>query len=111
MLSGQIARRPVRHGVGLPGTVTVNDDNARAFARFGWATLAYTLFVVLFGAWVRITGSGAGCGQHWPTCHGQIVPRSPQLETIIEFTHRATSGLYGLLVIGLLVWAIRRFPR
>ena len=47
MLSGQIARRPVRHGVGLPGTVTVNDDNARAFARFGWATLAYTLFVVL----------------------------------------------------------------
>jgi len=39
------------------------------------------------------------------------VPRSPELETIIEFTHRATSGLYGLLVIGLLVWAIRRFPR
>lgn len=91
--------------------MTTTDDNARAFARFGWATLAYTLFVVLFGAWVRITGSGAGCGQHWPTCHGQIVPRSPELETIIEFTHRATSGLYGLLVIGLLVWAIRRFPR
>lgn len=86
-------------------------DENRAFVRFGWATLAYTLFVVLFGAWVRITGSGAGCGQHWPTCHGQLVPRSPGIETVIEFTHRATSGLYGLLVIALLVWAIRRFDR
>lgn len=84
---------------------------ARRFSRFGWGLLAYTLFVVLFGAWVRITGSGAGCGQHWPTCHGQIVPRSPTIETVIEFTHRLTSGLYGLLVIALLVWAIRRFPR
>ncbi len=73
--------------------------------------LVYTIFVVLFGAYVRITGSGAGCGQHWPTCHGEIVPRAPELETIIEFTHRATSGVYGLLVIALLVWAIRRFPR
>ncbi len=73
--------------------------------------MAYTLFVVLFGAWVRITGSGAGCGQHWPTCHGQVVPRSPSIETVIEFTHRATSGAYGLLVIALLVWAIRAFPR
>ncbi|MBL4687224.1 MAG: COX15/CtaA family protein [Nannocystaceae bacterium] len=83
----------------------------RAFAYFGWATLAYTMFVVLFGAWVRITGSGAGCGQHWPTCHGQIVPRSPSVATIIEFTHRATSGAYGLLVVVLLIWAIRSFPR
>ncbi|MEM6989867.1 MAG: COX15/CtaA family protein [Myxococcota bacterium] len=89
----------------------MDDGRSSAFARFGWATLAYTLFVVLFGAWVRITGSGAGCGQHWPTCHGQIVPRSPTVETVIEFTHRATSGLYGLLVLALLVWAIRRFER
>lgn len=84
---------------------------ARRFSRFGWALLAYTIFVVAFGAWVRITGSGAGCGQHWPSCHGQIVPRSPSTETIIEFSHRLTSGLYGILVIVLLVWAIRRFPR
>ncbi|MEZ4430185.1 MAG: COX15/CtaA family protein [Nannocystaceae bacterium] len=73
--------------------------------------LGYTLFVVLFGAFVRITGSGAGCGQHWPTCKGEIVPRSPTLETIIEFTHRATSGLYGLLVLALLVMAIRGYRR
>ena len=92
--------------------MTQQDGSAvRRFSRFGWALLAYTIFVVAFGAWVRITGSGAGCGQHWPTCHGQIVPRSPSAETIIEFSHRLTSGLYGILVIVLLVWAIRRFPR
>jgi cytochrome c oxidase assembly protein subunit 15 len=89
----------------------VDASAARRFSRFGWALLAYTIFVVAFGAWVRITGSGAGCGQHWPTCHGQIVPRSPSTATIIEFSHRLTSGLYGILVLVLLVWAIRRFPR
>jgi len=55
--------------------------------------LAYTLFVVVFGAVVRITGSGAGCGQHWPTCHGEIVHLPRSLETAIELTHRVTSGL------------------
>ena len=69
------------------------------------------MFVTLFGALVRITGSGAGCGQHWPTCQGEIahVPRS--LETLIEFTHRITSGLLGLAILGLLVAAFRRFER
>lgn len=90
---------------------SIDASAARRFSRFGWGLLAYTIFVVAFGAWVRITGSGAGCGQHWPTCHGEIVPRSPSIETVIEFSHRLTSGLYGILVLGLLVWAIRRFPR
>ncbi len=89
----------------------VDASRARWVARFGWALLAYTLFVVAFGAWVRITGSGAGCGQHWPTCHGEIVPPSPTVETIIEFTHRLTSGVYGIVVVAFLVVAIRRFPR
>ncbi|MGB1012747.1 MAG: COX15/CtaA family protein [Nannocystaceae bacterium] len=79
--------------------------------RFAWGLLAYTIFVILFGAWVRITGSGAGCGEHWPTCHGEIVPRAPEIETIIEFTHRLTSGVYGILVVLLLIAVIRRFPR
>jgi heme A synthase len=83
----------------------------RRLARYGWALLVYTMFVVAFGAWVRISGSGAGCGQHWPTCHGEIVPPSPTVETVIEFTHRLTSGAYGIFVLGLLVWAIRRFPK
>jgi heme A synthase len=65
----------------------------------------YILLVILYGAWVRISGSGAGCGAHWPTCNGQIVPFSPSEKTIVEFTHRVTSGLLGPLVIGLVVWA------
>jgi len=88
----------------------VADTRAR-FCWFAWASLAYTVLVILFGAVVRITGSGAGCGQHWPTCHGEVIPVSPTIETMIEFSHRATSGLCGLVVIGLLLAAIRLFPR
>lgn len=87
---------------------------AAARARFrslAWGTLAYTVLVILFGAVVRITGSGAGCGQHWPTCHGEIVPISPTIETIIEFSHRVTSGLCGIIVLALLIAALRGFPR
>ncbi len=84
---------------------------ARArFQRLAWAVLAYTVLVILFGAWVRITGSGAGCGEHWPSCHGELVPRSPSIATVIEFTHRVTSGLC-LFAVLWLVWAARRaFP-
>lgn len=84
--------------------------NPAGFARYGWATLAFTIAVVLWGAYVRATGSGAGCGAHWPLCDGQVVPRSPRLETLIELTHRITSGLSLLLVLGLGVWAVRLFP-
>jgi heme A synthase len=62
-------------------------------------TLAYTLLVILFGALVRITGSGAGCGQHWPTCHGDVTHLPANLQTWIEYTHRATSALCGLIVL------------
>lgn len=81
------------------------------FARFAAFVLAFLLFVIVFGAWVRITGSGAGCGDHWPTCHGELVPRSPSLQTLIEYTHRVTSGTLGLFALALPVWAFRLFPR
>ena len=83
----------------------------RRLERIAWAVLAYTVLVILFGAWVRITGSGAGCGEHWPSCHGELVPRSPTAATIIEFTHRVTSGLCLLSVLALLWLARRVFPR
>ncbi|ACL63583.1 cytochrome oxidase assembly [Anaeromyxobacter dehalogenans 2CP-1] len=82
----------------------------KAFARFAWSVLAYNLAVVVWGAFVRATGSGAGCGKHWPMCNGEVVPRSPALETVIEFTHRATSGVALLLVVALVVAARRTFP-
>lgn len=83
----------------------------RGFVRFTWGVLAYNLAVIVWGAFVRATGSGAGCGRHWPLCNGQVVPRAQQLETLIEFTHRLTSGLAGLLVIAMVVWAMRAFPK
>ena len=82
----------------------------RAFTRFAWSVLAVNLAVVAWGAFVRATGSGAGCGKHWPTCNGEIVPRAPALATTIEFAHRASSGVALLLVVVLVVWAIRAFP-
>jgi heme A synthase len=79
--------------------------------RFAAGTLSYTVFVILFGAVVRITGSGAGCGQHWPTCHGDIAHLPRTLETAIELTHRVTSGLALVAVLGLLVVTLREAPR
>ncbi len=78
-----------------------------SLARYAWGVLVYNLGVVLWGAYVRATGSGAGCGSHWPLCNGDVMPREPQIETIIEFTHRATSGVALLAVIGLFLWARR----
>jgi heme A synthase len=73
--------------------------------------LAYTVLVILFGAVVRITGSGAGCGQHWPTCQGDVAHLPKTLETAIELTHRITSGLSMLVVFGLAVYTMRRTTR
>lgn len=81
------------------------------FARYAWAVLVYNVCVIVFGAFVRATGSGAGCGSHWPTCNGVLVPRGPALETIIEFTHRISSGITLVLIVGLLVWAWRSYPK
>ena len=80
------------------------------FAIYAWAVLAYNLFVVGWGAFVRATGSGAGCGSHWPLCNGEVVPRAAALETLIEFTHRLTSGLSLVAVIVMLLWAFRAYP-
>ncbi len=75
--------------------------------RFAWAVVAYNILVILWGALVRATGSGAGCGNHWPLCNGQVIPLSPRIDTIIEFTHRCMTGGSAFLVLGLLVWTFR----
>jgi heme A synthase len=79
--------------------------------RFAWLVLLWNLVVILWGAFVRATGSGAGCGAHWPLCNGEVVPRAPAVETMIEFTHRATSGLALLLVVALALWVFRARPK
>jgi len=79
----------------------------RRYTRFAWAVLGWNFLVILWGAFVRATGSGAGCGSHWPLCNGEVIPPSPTVQTVIEFTHRLTSGL-ALLGVVLLVWLARR---
>ncbi len=77
------------------------------FNRLTWVALGYNVLVVLWGAGVRATGSGAGCGSHYPLCNGVVVPRDVTTETFIEFTHRLMSGAALLLIIALVVWAMR----
>jgi heme A synthase len=81
------------------------------FAKYACVVLGYNLAVIAWGAYVRASGSGAGCGSHWPLCNGQVIPRTPTLQTLVEFSHRITSGLALLLVVGLVVWAFRAYER
>lgn len=85
-------------------TVKKVPDN---LVRYAWAVVAYNILVILWGALVRATGSGAGCGNHWPLCNGQVVPLAPRIDTIIEFTHRCMTGGAIFLVPALLVWTFR----
>jgi cytochrome c oxidase assembly protein subunit 15 len=83
----------------------------RRLQTLAWVTLAYNVAVILWGAGVRATGSGAGCGSHWPLCNGEVVPRAPSVQTVIELTHRLTSGLALLLVVALVVAVFRSRPK
>lgn len=82
----------------------------KRLALFAWAVLAYNLAVIAWGAYVRATGSGAGCGAHWPLCNGEVVPRSPTVAMVVEFSHRISSGLALLSVVALAVLVWKRIP-
>lgn len=81
--------------------------NMKYYSRFAWFFLAFNFYVILGGAYVRATGSGAGCGEHWPLCNGVVVPNFSTIHTIIEFTHRVSSGIVGIGSIVLLIWAFK----
>jgi heme A synthase len=81
------------------------------FASYAWLVVAANLFVIVWGAYVRASFSGDGCGSHWPLCNGEVLPVNGLAKTLVELTHRLTSGVALLLVVGL-VWRARRlFPR
>ena len=83
----------------------------RLFAQYAAGVVGYNIFVVLWGAFVRASGSGAGCGDNWPFCNGYMIPHSYALKTVIEFLHRGTSAIDTILVIGLCAWAFYLFPK
>ena len=82
----------------------------RSLAKLAWATLVFNIGVIVFGAFVRATGSGAGCGANWPSCNGELVPSGLEGARAIEFTHRVTSGI-ALIMVAVLVWRVwRAYP-
>ncbi|MBS1799475.1 MAG: COX15/CtaA family protein [Acidobacteria bacterium] len=82
-----------------------------ALKAFAWGVVGYNILVILWGAVVRATGSGAGCGDRWPLCNGDFFPHHPRLATIIEFAHRSMSGVATALIVALAVWAFRATSR
>jgi heme a synthase len=88
-------------------TTTAVKRAPTALVWYAWGVVGYNILVVLWGAVVRATGSGAGCGNHWPLCNGEVIPLSPRIDTIIEFTHRCMTGGSLFVVLGLLVWTFR----
>jgi cytochrome c oxidase assembly protein subunit 15 len=91
----------------IPAPAIATSTPSRGLRGYAWGVLAYNVAVILDGALVSATGSGNGCGDHWPLCNGEIVQQHPQITTIIEYAHRATSGIALLAVIGLVVWTFR----
>jgi cytochrome c oxidase assembly protein subunit 15 len=77
-----------------------------AFQKFNLLNLFYTLIVILWGAYVRASSSGAGCGAHWPLCNGEVIPTPDRIQTWVEFAHRATSGVSLILVVFGFLWAL-----
>jgi cytochrome c oxidase assembly protein subunit 15 len=81
------------------------------FARYSLGVLGLNLAVIVWGAFVRASKSGDGCGAHWPVCNGEVIPTAPTFKTLVEYAHRLTSGLALISVVVLVVWAFRAFER
>lgn len=81
------------------------------FRRLTIANVIFTVLVILWGAVVRATGSGAGCGDHWPRCDGEVIPTSFTVAKAIEFTHRTMTGLWLIPIAIVFVWALRNLPK
>jgi len=82
-----------------------------AFAKYAWIVLAFNILVILWGVFLRASKSGDGCGQFWLTCNGEVIPSAPELKTVIEFSHRLTSGIAFIAVLALLIWTFRKFEK
>jgi heme A synthase len=72
----------------MPSEVARPYQTHRSFRAYAWSVLVFQLAVIIWGAFVRASGSGAGCGEHWPLCNGQVIPQVQLNTTLIEFAHR-----------------------
>jgi heme A synthase len=89
----------------------INSATPSRLAAYAWFVAAFNLLVIVWGAYVRASASGDGCGAHWPLCNGEVIPASQLVKTLVEFAHRATSGAALLLVVGLVAASLRVRPK
>lgn len=82
-----------------------------SYAKYAWIVLAWNVIVILWGVFLRASKSGDGCGQHWLTCGGEVIPSAPELKTVIEYSHRITSFFAFVAVLILLIWTFKKFAR
>jgi cytochrome c oxidase assembly protein subunit 15 len=82
----------------------------RPLARLAWTAALATYVLIVLGGIVRITGSGLGCGDDWPVCHGRLIPSFAALTTRIEWSHRLVAAMVSVLIVSLagLTWWQRR---
>lgn len=107
-MPGTAASQPViTRAFSAPSTIIASASAGRALKLYSWFVLGWNIAVILWGAVVRATGSGAGCGNHWPLCNGEVIPTSPRVATMIEFTHRAMTGGATVTILVLLLWTFR----
>ena len=89
----------------------MQSENTKRFTKISLALLIYTLLVILWGAWVRISHSGDGCGNHWPLCQGELIPNEQQYKTWIEYGHRLMSGAFGIIVVYIFIIGKKTFNK
>ncbi len=76
------------------------------FAKYAWFALAFNVLVIIWGVFLRASKSGDGCGEHWLTCNGELIPSAPAFKTVIEYSHRMTTAIDGLIMLGLVIFAV-----
>ncbi len=80
----------------------------KSFVTLAWVAAVCAYLLIVLGAVVRISGSGMGCGDHWPLCNGHLFPPLNEIPTVIEWSHRLVAGIVSILVIALVVLDWRR---
>jgi len=83
--------------------------SVKVIRRLGYTALVLGFAQIVFGAIVRITGSGLGCGDHWPDCYGSFTPAHRGIALLIEISHRYGAALLSLAVLALFLaaWTAR----
>src|SRR5213078_1093012 len=75
--------------------------------RLAYLSLLVAFAQVVFGAIVRITGSGMGCGDHWPDCYGSLTPAQGHPNLLVEISHRYGAAALTVVILILAVASVR----